>query len=79
MKIKTIIVLSLLSTVPFSSAYAADVVSSFEPTLVVAPFSWAGGYLGGQVGYGWANPRTACLLLHSWTKMVKAYRAYRQL
>ena len=59
MKIKTIIALSLLSTVPFSSAYAADVVSSFEPTPVVAPFSWAGGYLGGQVGYGWANPKNS--------------------
>ncbi len=59
MKIKTIIALSLLSTVPFSPAYAADVVSSFEPTPVAAPFSWAGGYLGGQVGYGWANPKNS--------------------
>jgi outer membrane immunogenic protein len=41
-----------------SGAYAADAVQYEEPAapIIEAPvFSWTGGYLGGQIGYGWGK------------------------
>ncbi|MCV9909749.1 porin family protein [Brucella sp. HL-2] len=40
-------------------ANAADVIQTQEPvpTLAIPVFSWSGGYIGGQVGYGWGKSR----------------------
>ena len=65
MKIKTFIALSIFSTGALSTAHAADAVMTQEPApvAIAAPaFSWAGAYIGGQVGYGWASPK-----INAWT------------
>lgn len=57
MNIKTILIASTIALTGLSSANAADAIQYEEPTPVstVSAFSWAGGYLGGQVGYGWGK------------------------
>ncbi|MDT6940718.1 porin family protein [Brucella pseudogrignonensis] len=57
MKIKAILFASAAIFAGISVANAADAIVYEEPAPVVsAPvFSWTGGYLGGQVGWGWAK------------------------
>lgn len=50
-------ILALMAT----NAYAADVIVPEAPVApavpIAAPFNWGGAYIGGQVGYGWANTK----------------------
>lgn len=57
MKISAILFASAAMFAGVSAANAADAIVYDEPAPVVsAPvFSWTGGYLGGQVGWGWAK------------------------
>lgn len=57
MNIKSILLSSAVVFVGASGAHAADAIVYEEPAPVIsAPvFSWTGGYLGGQVGWGWAK------------------------
>lgn len=56
MKIMHFIAASAIMLCTASAARAADVINE-EPTPEYMPpvFSWTGGYVGGQVGYGWAR------------------------
>lgn len=57
MNIKTILLASTVAFAGLSAANAADAIRYEEPAPIVsAPvFSWAGGYLGAQIGYGWGK------------------------
>ncbi|MCL8000086.1 porin family protein [Brucella sp. 21LCYQ03] len=57
MKISAILFASAAIFAGVSAANAADAIVYDEPAPVIsAPvFSWTGGYLGGQVGWGWAK------------------------
>lgn len=57
MNIKTILLASTVAFAGLSTANAADAIRYEEPAPVVSTlvFSWAGGYLGGQIGYGWGK------------------------
>lgn len=59
MNIKSILLASTVVVFAAHSANAADAIVYQEPAPVaLAPvFSWAGGYVGGQVGYGWATSK----------------------
>ncbi|MEJ5079782.1 outer membrane protein [Ochrobactrum sp. MYb379] len=60
MNLKTVLLASTVVFVGISGAKAADAVVYEEPVAVVVEtpvFSWTGGYLGGQVGYGWGKSR----------------------
>jgi len=60
MNFKSILLASTVAIVGTTGAHAADAIVYEEPVAVVAPapvFSWTGGYLGGQVGYGWGKSR----------------------
>lgn len=55
--IKTSVSALALATFMANSAYAADIDRSVDPTSVASeqPFSWTGGYIGAQIGYGISN------------------------
>ncbi|MEJ5081067.1 outer membrane protein [Ochrobactrum sp. MYb379] len=58
MKIKSILLATTFAFAGISGANAADAIVYEEPVAVVMPapvFSWNGGYLGGQIGYGWGK------------------------
>lgn len=59
MNIKSILLASTVVVFAAHSANAADAIVYQEPApVVVAPvFSWAGGYIGGQIGYGWGSSK----------------------
>lgn len=59
MNIKSILLASTVVAFAAHNANAADAIVYQEPApVVVAPvFSWAGGYVGGQIGYGWGSSR----------------------
>ncbi len=59
MNIKSILLASTVVVFAAHSANAADAIVYQEPAPVaLAPvFSWAGGYIGGQVGYGWSSSK----------------------
>lgn len=59
MNIKSILLASTVVVFAAHSANAADAIVYQEPAPVaLAPvFSWAGGYIGGQVGYGWGSSK----------------------
>jgi outer membrane immunogenic protein len=59
MNIKSALLASTVTFFAFSAAQAADAIVYEEPVPVVtAPvFSWTGGYVGGQIGYGWGKSR----------------------
>jgi len=59
MNMKSLLLASAVVFAGISGAYAADAIQYEEPVPVVtAPvFSWTGGYLGGQIGYGWGKSR----------------------
>ncbi|MFK4825643.1 outer membrane protein [Paenochrobactrum sp. BZR 588] len=59
MNIKSILMASTVVVLAGYNANAADAIVYEEPApVVVAPvFSWAGGYVGGQIGYGWASSK----------------------
>ncbi len=58
MNIKSLIITSTAFFAGISGAHAADIIVYEEPVLVevaTPAFSWAGAYIGGQVGYGWGK------------------------
>ncbi|MGU3576437.1 outer membrane protein [Brucellaceae bacterium C25G] len=57
MNIKSILLASTFAFVGMSGAMAADAIVYEEPVAVevVPVFSWAGAYVGGQIGYGWGK------------------------
>lgn len=59
MNIKTILLSSTVAFAGISGANAADAIQYEEPAPVIAAsaFSWTGGYVGGQIGYGWGKSR----------------------
>ncbi|CAN7591694.1 porin family protein [Brucella pseudogrignonensis] len=59
MNIKSILLASTVILTGAFGAQAADAIQYEEPVPVVAApvFSWTGGYLGGQIGYGWGKSR----------------------
>ncbi|MFC4625431.1 porin family protein [Daeguia caeni] len=59
MKLKTSFLASCMIAAGIVGANAADAVIAEEPVPVVsAPvFTWAGPYIGGQVGYGWGRSK----------------------
>lgn len=59
MNIKTILLSSTVAFAGISGANAADAIQYQEPAPVIeaSAFSWTGGYVGGQVGYGWGKSR----------------------
>ncbi|MCL7997182.1 porin family protein [Brucella sp. 21LCYQ03] len=61
MKLKSLLLASTVALVAATGAKAADAIVYEEPVaVVVAPvFSWTGGYLGGQIGYGWGKSQVS--------------------
>lgn len=59
MNIKAILIASSAVFAGISGANAADAIQYQEPVPAIAApsFSWAGGYFGGQIGYGWGKSR----------------------
>lgn len=59
MNIKSILLASTVVIFAGHSANAADAIVYEEPVaVIVAPvFSWTGGYVGGQIGYGWGSSK----------------------
>ncbi|RUW52117.1 MULTISPECIES: outer membrane protein [unclassified Mesorhizobium] len=51
---KTILLATILATVPAGMAFAADATQTLP---VAASYSWSGGYVGAQAGYAWGNAR----------------------
>ncbi|RCS24911.1 porin family protein [Phyllobacterium salinisoli] len=57
MKISHFIAASAIALFAATSANAADAIMAQEPTPEYTPpaFTWSGGYIGAQVGYGWGK------------------------
>lgn len=57
MKIKFILLASVVALSGISAANAADAIQYQEPapTIAAPSFSWTGGYAGAHVGYGWGK------------------------
>lgn len=57
MKFKSFLLASTVALLAVTGAKAADAIIAEEPVpVLMAPsFSWDGGYVGGQIGYGWGR------------------------
>ncbi|MGU3401357.1 outer membrane protein [Brucellaceae bacterium D45D] len=56
MRLKSLLLASTLVLAGAFGAHAADAIVEEPAPVVVAPaFTWAGAYIGGQVGYGWGK------------------------
>lgn len=59
MSLKKIIGASVFAIMVSSTAHAADAIASQEPAPMASVFSWGGAYLGGEIGWGWANSKVS--------------------
>lgn len=57
MSFKKIVSASVFAIMVSSTAHAADAIVSQEPVPMASVFSWGGAYLGGEIGWGWANSK----------------------
>lgn len=57
MKINLFLLASTFAVLASTGANAADVIVSADtsPAIIAPSFSWAGAYVGGQIGYGWGK------------------------
>ncbi|MBA8837073.1 outer membrane protein [Ochrobactrum sp. RH2CCR150] len=57
MNIKILTGIAGIMTIVAAHANAADVIVEPEPMPILSSFNWSGGYIGGQVGYGFGKTK----------------------